>query len=121
MKTWIKNMRDSILESRHTLLVLTKAYLKSGWTEFENLLSQTIDPTNRKGRIVPILKEKCELPLEIRYLTYVNFFDPDNWDIAWKQLLYSLGKLDATTSVVGKNVKKLEQNPVQNQKVIGGK
>ena len=90
-KPAIKNMRDSILESRHTLLVLTETYLNSGWTDFENLLSQTIDPTNRKVRIVPLLKEKCELPLEIGYLTYVNFFDPDDLNMAWKQLLEALG------------------------------
>ncbi|MEW6029381.1 MAG: TIR domain-containing protein [Chloroflexota bacterium] len=90
-KPSIKNIRDSILESRHTLLVMTEPYLKSGWTEFENILSQTIDPTNREGRIIPLLKEKCDLPLEIKYLTYVNFFDPDDWDMAWKQLLDALG------------------------------
>ena len=90
-KPAIKNMRDGILESRHTLLVLTEAYLKSGWTEFESLISQTLDPANRKTRVVPMLKEKCDLPLEISYLTYVNFYNPDDWDIAWKQLLEALG------------------------------
>ncbi|MDL1912892.1 TIR domain-containing protein, partial [Chloroflexi bacterium CFX6] len=89
-KPAIKNMRDGILESRHTLLVLTEAYLASGWTEFESLLSQTLDPANRKTRVVPMLKEKCKLPLEISYLTHVNFFDPDDWDVAWKQLLEAL-------------------------------
>ena len=44
-------MRDGILESRHTLLVLTEAYLKSGWTEFESLISQTLDPANRKSSV----------------------------------------------------------------------
>ncbi len=94
-KPAIKNMRDGILESRHTLLVLTDAYLKSGWTEFESLISQTLDPANRKTRVVPMLKEKCKLPLEISYLTYVNFYNPDDWDIAWKQLLEALGSFVA--------------------------
>ncbi len=89
-KPAIKNMRDGILESRHTLLVLTEAYLKSGWTEFENLISQTLDPANQKGRVIPMLKEKCNPSLEISYLTYVNFYNPDDWDIAWKQLLEAL-------------------------------
>ena len=92
-KPAIKNMRDSILESKHTLLVLTEAYLKSGWTEFENLISQTLDPANQKGRVIPMLKEKCNPSLEISYLTYVNFYNPDDWDIAWKQLLEALGSL----------------------------
>jgi hypothetical protein len=90
-KPALKNMRDGILESRHTLLVLTDAYLKSGWTEFESLISQTLDPANRQTRVIPLLKGKCDLPIEIKFLTYVNFCDPDDWDIAWKQLLEALG------------------------------
>jgi len=42
-------------------------------------------------RVVPMLKEKCDLPIEIQFLTYVNFYNPDDWDIAWKQLLEALG------------------------------
>jgi len=101
-KPAISNIRDSILASNHTLLVLTDSYLTSGWTDFENLLSQTIDPANRASRIIPLLRENCNLPLEIKYLTYVNFFDPDDWDIAWKQLFEALSapdvnKLDTST------------------------
>jgi hypothetical protein len=101
-KPAIKNMRDGNTGSRHTLLVLTEAYLNSGWEDFENMLSQTIDPVNRKTRIVPLLKEKCKLPLEIGYLTYVKFLDPDDWDIAWKQLFDALGKSDASTLEIWK-------------------
>ncbi len=93
-KPALKNMRDGILESRHTLLVLTEAYLSSGWTEFENILAQALDPANRQTRVIPMLREKCKLPLEISYLTYVNFCDPDDWDIAWQQLLSACGSLE---------------------------
>lgn len=110
-KPAIKNMRDSILESRHTLLILTKAFIDSGWTDFENMLSQTIDPANRAGRIIPLLKEKCELPLEIGYLTYVNFVDPDDWNIAWKQLFTALGKPDAPIPTTAQEEAKLETSP----------
>ncbi len=101
-KPAISNMRDSIFTSRHTLLILTDSYLASGWTDLENLLSQTIDPANRAGRIIPLLKEKCNLPLEIKYLTYVNFFDPDDQNMAWKQLFEALNapnidKFDTST------------------------
>ena len=110
-KPAIKNMRDSILESHHTLLILTKAFIESGWTDFENMLSQTIDPANRQGRIIPLLKEKCELPLEIGYLTYVNFVDPDDWTISWKQLFTALGKPDAPIPTAEKEEVKSETSP----------
>jgi hypothetical protein len=87
----VKGMRRGIETSRKTLLILTPAYLESAWAEFEHLMLQTLDPANRKRRLIPLLKAKCELPLEIGYLTYVNFSRPDRLDIAWTQLLTALG------------------------------
>ena len=47
----------------------------------------TLDPANRQLRLIPLLKEKCELPVRIGYLTYVNFADPDDPAWPWTQLL----------------------------------
>ena len=87
----IKEIERAILTSRKTLLILTPDYLASQWTEFENLLLQTLEPSNQNLRLIPLLKAKCDLPLRLRMLTYVNFVDPDEWDIAWRQLFTALG------------------------------
>ena len=52
---------------------------------------QVLDPANRERWLIPLLKAKCELPLRIRYLTYVDFAEPEDWNIAWTQLLTALG------------------------------
>ncbi len=67
----IIEIERAVKNSRKTLLVLTPAYLKSRWTEFENLLLQTLDPSSRDLRLIPLLKEKCDLPTRISFLTYV--------------------------------------------------
>lgn len=87
----VTEMERGVLTARRTLLVLTPAYLTSAWTEFETLLLQTLDPANRTLRLIPLRKELCDLPLRIRYLTYVDFADPDDLAIAWRQLLTALG------------------------------
>jgi tetratricopeptide (TPR) repeat protein len=87
----VKEMRRGVETSSKTLLILTPDYLESAWTEFEQLMLQTLDPANRRHRLIPLLKEKCDLPLEIGYLYYVNFADPDERDISWTQLLTALG------------------------------
>jgi tetratricopeptide (TPR) repeat protein len=87
----VKEMRRGVETSHKTVLVLTQAYLESAWAEFEQLMLQTLDPANRARRLIPLLKEKCDLPLEIRYLTYVDFSRPDREAIAWTQLLTALG------------------------------
>ncbi len=87
----VKEMERAVLESRNTLLILTPDYANSRWGEFENVMLQTLDPMNEMFRLIPLLKEKCDLPLRLRALTYVNFVDPDDPTWPWAQLLTALG------------------------------
>ncbi|HAC62049.1 MAG TPA: hypothetical protein DCF68_00575 [Cyanothece sp. UBA12306] len=87
----ITNIREAILKSRKILLILTPAYLDSEWTSFEHLLSQTLDPAGVQERMIPVLKDPCQLPLEINYLTYLNFATPEDEGLEWNKLFQSLG------------------------------
>src|SRR5215470_4956834 len=51
----ILNMEQAVEKSRHTLVVLTPAWVSSAWTEFESLLTGTADPTGRKRRLLPLM------------------------------------------------------------------
>ena len=84
----VKEIERALLTCRRTLLVLTPSYLASAWTEFETLLLQTLDPANQNLRLLPLLKAKCDVPLRIRYLGYVDFVDEP--EIAWDKLLSAL-------------------------------
>jgi formylglycine-generating enzyme required for sulfatase activity len=88
----IKNIENAVLNSHKTLLILTPNYLTSGWTEFEHILLQTLDPANQKLRLLPLLKERCELPLRLKVLTYLNFASPEDEAEEWKRLVTALGK-----------------------------
>ena len=87
----VTEMERAVLSSRKTLLILTPVYVTSAWTEFETLMLQVLDPANRERRLIPLLKERCDLPLRVRYLRYIDFTRPDRLDIAWTQLLTALG------------------------------
>ncbi len=88
----VSEIEGAVKNSRKTLLVLTPAYLESRWAEFESLLPQNRDPSNRDLRLIPLLKEKCDLPTRINYLTYVDFAEPEDPILSWTQLLTALGK-----------------------------
>ena len=88
----VEAMVQAIQASRKTLLVLTPEYIESVWTKFEYLILETIDPANRQRRLIPLLKEKCKLPVEIGYLTYIDFAEPWDKNESWKQLFDTLGK-----------------------------
>lgn len=66
------NMENAVATSRHTLLVLTPAYLASEWTMYEQILTQTQDPIGLRQRTIPVLRQPCDLPMRIAMLTYAD-------------------------------------------------
>ena len=62
-KPALLNMQDAVKNSRHTLLVLTKAWIESEWTLYESLLTRTKDPAGLQRRTVPLRLQPCEIPL----------------------------------------------------------
>jgi hypothetical protein len=63
-------MERAVLESRHTLVVLSPEYLVSEWCTFEQVMAQTLDPAALRRRTLPVLRAKCEIPLRLRILQY---------------------------------------------------
>jgi hypothetical protein len=70
------NMDRAVEKSRHTLLVLTPAWVQSAWTEFESLMAGAPDPTGQRRKLIPVMLEPCQPPPRIAILTYANLTDP---------------------------------------------
>lgn len=96
-KPALMNMQDAVKNSRHTLLVLTPAWVESQWTLYESLLIRTQDPAGLQRRTVPLRLQPCDIPDFISMLTYVDFTRPDRLDTAWSRLLTALGAPDAAS------------------------
>ena len=60
-RTNIEEIGRGMRTSRKILLVLTPRYFESDWTSFEQLTQQNLDPRNKNARLIPLLKEQCEL------------------------------------------------------------
>lgn len=86
----IINMQDAASQSRHTILVVTEAWIKSEWTLFESLLTRTKDPAGLTQRTIPLRLDRVELPDFISMLTWVDFTREDRREIAWKRLFDAL-------------------------------
>ena len=86
----VVNMERAVESSRHTLLVLTPAWLASEWTQFEALLVQTSDPVGLRQQLIPVLREPCELPPRLSMLTYADLTDRADVDLEFAKVLKAL-------------------------------
>lgn len=139
------NMERAVDQSRHTLLVLTPAWIESEWTDFESLLGGTGDPAGRRRKLFPIMLKECEPPRRIAMLTWADFRQPEEYmdqlERLLKQLRESVGPTqplaeDASPFIVGppimhprgffgreREIRRifglLRQPPLQNAAIIG--
>lgn len=84
------NMERAAAMSRNTLLVLTPAWINSEWGQFESLLVQTADPGGLRRRLVPVLREPCDLPSRLAILTYADLTGRVNADEEFAKILKAL-------------------------------
>jgi formylglycine-generating enzyme required for sulfatase activity len=80
------NMENAVAASRHTLLVLTKAWVGSRWTQYEALLTQTEDPNGQFQRLLPVLLEPCDPPKRISMLTYADLTGQEDAEAEFAKL-----------------------------------
>jgi len=81
-----------VKSSRKALIILSKSYISEGdeWDEYEVALFQYIDPVGRDRRIIPLLREECDVPPRISHLVEVDFSDPNEIDQSWRLLINAL-------------------------------
>jgi hypothetical protein len=79
-----------VQSSRWTIAVLTPAYVADRWAVFgDQLASCASDP---EGRLIPLLRSDCKLPLRLDFLVALDFRDPDRWPAEIKRLQARIGE-----------------------------
>jgi len=81
------NMENAVAASRHTLPVLTEAWVRSQWTNFEALLAQSDDPAGLFQRTLPVLRQPCAPPRRIGMLTYADLTGQADIEVEFVKLL----------------------------------
>lgn len=89
-KSNIANIENAVRNSKRTLLVITRNWLKSEWTEFEDLLARMKDLTGRRQRVLPILVRRCKLPEHLDILTPLYLTRPTEFDQQMQRLINTI-------------------------------
>lgn len=98
--TSIENMTSAVAKSRRTVAVLTPNWVNSQWTLFEGLLTAQEDPTGARGRLIPILRQKCDPPKWLSIRSYLDFADDAVVSRQMARLLRALGRDVVSDEVV---------------------
>jgi hypothetical protein len=84
----VEEMQRSVQSSKRTLLVLTPAYVRSEWGRLENIMAQTLDPIAVQRRVIPILRENCNVPLRLSIIHHRDLRSgtDEQWDFLFRDL-----------------------------------
>lgn len=85
----VEEMQRGVEESKRVIVVLTPNYVLSEWGKLENVMAQTADPGASNRKLVPILKENCNIPLRLQIISYrdLRTDDPQQWDLLMRDLM----------------------------------
>lgn len=93
----IINRERAIEQSRHTLIVLSPAWLAHEWAEFEALLVQTTDPAARARKLLPLLLHPRTPPNRIAMLHAADFTTPEHREAQIQRVIAAIkGTLQLT-------------------------
>jgi hypothetical protein len=88
----IPEMARAVEISRYTLAILTPLYLKSNFTELENIMAEQLGLENSQRRLILIMRKKCILPINLRTLFWLDMTTESNSSNNINQLADELRK-----------------------------
>jgi hypothetical protein len=92
----IEKIGKAIESADFIAVVLSHDSVRSNWVQKELHMAMTRVLAERNIKILPLLKDRCEVPAFLRDLVWADFTEPDNFDAALFRVLKSLGISTAT-------------------------
>lgn len=80
-------MEEAVEKCDKTILVYSKNWLGSEFSQFEGVMLQTESPLNFNKKIIPIMIEKCDIPRRLKILNYANFTDKSKRDTQLERVI----------------------------------
>jgi hypothetical protein len=88
----ILEIERAVVTSRYTLAVLTPAYMRSGYTELENIMAEHLGLERAERRLLAVMREPTEPRLGIRMRLWLDMTDERRFEAAIRRLRERLGQ-----------------------------
>jgi hypothetical protein len=82
----ILEIERAIVTSRYTLAVLTPAYVRSAYTELENVMAEHLGLERAERRLLAVMREPTTPRLGIRMRLWLDMTDERRFEAAVRQL-----------------------------------
>ncbi len=121
----IDKIEEGLKGSKHLAVILSPDSVNSSWVkkELRAVLYQQITLNNKT--VIPLLYKKCEIPLFLIDILYIDFTDTNNYSFALRQLLHLLNpSFSAPQFVSGRELQELLDkipNPINNKSILQSK
>ena len=86
----VKEMERAVVQSRYSLAVLSPAYLKSNFTEFETVLSHHLGLEQGQRRFLAVMREECQPGLRMRAHLWLDMTDDSEFEANVVRLIHEL-------------------------------
>ena len=124
-KTWIDVLAECIDRTKKVILVWSPEYFENQWPRFEADILQIEDPNGSKGKILPVVHTKCDLPRRFAKIQNLEFSVVEasdktaadgtiDFEFRYQQLLYNLNALEPYEG----DFEQFKRQYKKNQKII---
>ena len=83
---------SGIDECNYLVMGMSRAYFSARFAPIEWAAVLTDDPTNERGRLVPLLLEECKLPALIRPLNYIDVRSAEKLEQNYPRIWQRVGR-----------------------------
>ena len=83
----VSKISESMAKSRFVGVVLSKSALSAEWPVMELSMAVCMDPSGRKGTVVPMWLGKCQVPAPLRIRNFLDFSDEHKYARAYPRLI----------------------------------
>ena len=90
---FILKISEAIDECNYLVMVMSPAYFSAGFASTEWGAVLSTDPKNERGRLIPLLREECEIPALLSQLSYTDMTSPEKIDTNYPRILQFLCQL----------------------------
>jgi nucleoside phosphorylase len=86
------NVERAVERSRHTLIVITPAWIADEWNGFQSLLAASDDPSGLDRKLIPLILKPADLPRRLAYLEPADLTNPARREAQMERLVRSLAQ-----------------------------